>query len=435
MRYGLRDISKFFATPAGRLELRAGVLYRLWPILSRLARRHRRVQLADTTVVAVVGSLGKSTATRAVALVLGAHVPTSLQRNSWSNVALALLRVPRGTPHCVIEVGIDGPGQMQRYASVVLPDVTVVTSIASEHHRSLGALATTRDEKAWMVRVLPATGTAVLNGDDPNVAAMRGGTTARVVTFGFGPGCDVRGLECTMQWPDGMRLRLAAFGEEGHATLRLFGRHLAYAALAAVAAATACGVPLATALERLQSLTPVPGRMAPVTLPGGIIVLRDDFKSTLETIETALQTFATIPAKRRIVVLGDISEPPGSQTSLYQDVGLRVAAVAQHLVVVGPRRSLERYRTGARQGGMPRAAIHAGGRTPQEAVDLLRGLLQPGDVVLLKGRDTQRLERIQLLLAGRAVVCDLTFCNLRETDCAHCPMLERGAHRGHAAVP
>jgi len=164
--------------------------------------------------------------------------------------------------------------------------------------------------------------------------------------------------------------------------------------------------------------------MQPISLPDDVVVLRDDFKSSLETIHAALDVFSDVPARRRIVLLGDISEPPGHQRPLYQALGERVARIASHFIVVG--HGLEAYHSGARRGGMAKAAIIDGGRTPQQAVKVLRKLLQPGDVMLIKGRDTQKLDRVRLILQGRRVMCDIRFCNLRMMDCENCPMLETG---------
>ena len=101
-----------------------------------------------------------------------------------------------------------------------------------------------------------------------------------------------------------------------------------------------------------------------------------------------------------------------------------MAAIASHFIVVG--RQHEAYASGARKAGMPKSAIVDAGRTPQQAANALAALLKPGDVVLLKGRDTQKLDRVRLVLQGRNVRCDLTFCNLRTENCETCPMLARG---------
>jgi UDP-N-acetylmuramyl pentapeptide synthase len=425
VRFRLTDLPALLATSAGREQIRRGLGYRAWPVSSRIAQLHRLTLARRTRVVAIVGSFGKTTTARAIAAVLGQPLQGTLGRNAFSAVAGAVLRIAPGQRHAVIEVGIADIGQMRPYARTVRPDVTVVTAIGSEHHRSLGTLAVTRDEKAWMLRALPASGIAVLNGDDPNVTWMRGETRARIVTFGLSEACDVRARNLRFDWPHGSRFDLTAFGETvTDIRVRLFGEPMVRAALAAIAVARSEGVALADALARLEGLAPTPGRMEPVALPGGVTILRDDHKGAIETMGAALAAFAGIPAKRRIVVLGEITEPPAPQRASYRAVGAQVASAASLFVVVG--RMLDSYSVGARRAGMPAEAIVDGGRTAASAAAVLRPLLREGDVVLVTGRGTQALDRVRLILEGRDVRCDITFCTLRRDTCDGCGMLERG---------
>lgn len=428
MRYRLRDIPEMLRTPLGRLLIRRGVNYQLWPIAFRLAQLYRSTVVRRTRVIAVVGSLGKSTTLRAVASVIGMAVEPFPVGNAWTGVAHAILNIRRYQTHAVIEVGITAPGQMEAYARMVRPSVAIVTSIASEHQRSLGSLEVTRAEKARMVRALPPSGTAILNGDDPNVLWMRGQTAGQVVTFGYGESCDVRASDVRLDWPRGTRFRLRAFGQERDVATRLIGRHMVYPVLAAIAVSQIEGYPLDQTLSRLQALAPTAGRMEPLELANGVLLLRDDFKSTLETIHSALDAMAEIPG-RRIVLMGDISEPPIPQRPAHGALGERVAGFAAFFITVG--NAFLPYRSGARRGGLANDYIIDGGRTPRQAAQALAKVVQPGDVVLLKGRDTQKLERVHLILEGHQVGCDIRFCNLRAMSCADCPMLERGwgAHR------
>jgi len=424
MRYRWRDLPHLFVTPAGRAQLREGVHFRLWPVTSRAAELYRRTVARRTRVVAVVGSFGKSTTMRAVAMVLET-APASLLNNAWGAVSRAVLRIRRGQRHAVIEVGIADVGQMRRYARVVRPDITVVTSIGSEHHRSLRTLDVTRDEKAWMVRALGPGGIAVLNGDDANVMWMASQTRARIVTYGFGEACEVRAVDAQLDWPRGMRFRLVAFGTERAVALRLVGRHMVYPALAALAVAQVEGMPLDDAIARVSALEPTLGRMQLVALPNGVIVIRDEFKSAIETIEAALEVFGEVPARRRIAVLGDISEPPDRQQhAAYRRIGTMVGRVADRMLITG--RMHDDYVSGARRAGLPDRSISVTGRTPQAIAAELSALLEPGDVVLLKGRDTERLARVALILQGRTVRCDIRECTLRTVGCDSCAMLERG---------
>jgi len=418
-------------TPAGRIQVGNGIAYRLWPVLSRLGRLYRVTAARNVRLTVVVGSFGKSTTTRAVATALAAPLPKSVLANAWSSIALRLLRTRPTQEHAVIEVGIAAPGQMARYARMLRPDTVVVTSIGSEHQRTIGSLDAIRDEKARMVEELQRSGTAVLNGDDANVIAMKERTQARVVTFGFDEACDVQATRVSMDWPEGMRFHVRAFGEEREARIRLIGRHMVYPALAAIAVARVHGLSLDDTLLRLESVPPTPGRMEPVALPNGSIALRDDYKSTLETIHVALEEFAEIPVPGRVVMLGDVWDPPEPEDPIYEALGARVARIASHFVVVGE--NLQRYEAGALPAGMEAQAVTYGGHTPQEAAEALRKVLRPGDVVLIKGRRSQRLDRVRMILQGRSVRCDLDYCDLRTIDCEECPMLEIG-WAGHRAI-
>jgi UDP-N-acetylmuramoyl-tripeptide--D-alanyl-D-alanine ligase len=255
---------------------------------------------------------------------------------------------------------------------------------------------------------------------------MAGQTRARVRTFGFGAGSDVRASDVALDWPRGTRFRLHAAGQTRLVRTRLIGRHMVYPILAAVAVGLEEGLRLDELLPRLAALAPTPGRLEVVGLANGALVLRDDCKSTVETLDAALDVLAAVRAGRRLVVLGEIDDPLGSPWPHYRRVGERVGRIATRAVIVGTAESFRHYAAGASKTGLgAHALVHAGPHV-HAAVELLRGELGPGDVVLLKGRWGQRLERVALALAGRRVTCDITACSLRGRRCARCPMLGRG---------
>ncbi|HSW48523.1 MAG TPA: hypothetical protein VLH09_00030, partial [Bryobacteraceae bacterium] len=225
-----------------------------------------------------------------------------------------------------------------------------------------------------------------------------------------------------LDWPQGMRFRLHMDGQERLIQLRLLGRHMVYPALAAAAVAAAQGVPPGEVVPRLAALTPALGRMVPRPLPNGATIICDTLKSGLETIHASLDLLAGIPAARKIVVLGPISEPPGPQGPLYRALGARIAEIAQLAVFVD---SFREYKAGVRRAGMPREACRDAGHGISGAAEYLHRELRAGDVVLIKGRRNQRLERIALALEGRAVRCRLVTCNVGATHCDRCSQLER----------
>jgi UDP-N-acetylmuramyl pentapeptide synthase len=421
--YTWRDIPSFLRTSIGRKRLWIAALRRLWPLLRPLAMIYRRTALRHTCLVVVTGSFGKTTTARAVSVALeGAD-----QNVNWYNfkggVAMTVLKTPPWRRFAVIEAGIDGVGQMIHYAKMIRPDVAVVTCIGSEHNRSLGSLQSTRNEKVKILAGLSPRGVAVLNGDDPNVRWMATQTQNKIITFGVGETNQVRASNITLNWPEGTQFKVQANGRTCEMTMKLLGRHMVYPILAAIATALAQGFSLDQILPPLQELSPTPGRLEPIRLPNGALILRDDFKSSLETIHAALDLFSQVPAERRMVVLGEVSEPPGSQGPIYREIGERIASIASRAIFIGG--NFQRYAAGIRRGGLPSSSIMDAGKSVLKAVELLREDLRRGDVVLIKGRDTQRLDRITLALTGRKVCCDIDFCDTRAVRCGTCPNLER----------
>jgi UDP-N-acetylmuramyl pentapeptide synthase len=426
MKNRFRDIPSLMLNPLGRLTLARSVFQFFWPVFFRGAYLYRRTFVRKTRIVAVVGSLGKSTTARTVTAALGGRVDRLSERNSYSFLSRAIFRVRPRDRHAVIEVGVGAVGEMAVYARMIRPDITVVTTIASEHQRSFGTLEVTRAEKSEMVSPMTEEGIAVLNGDDPNVMWMAEKTRARVITFGFNGENDVRASDVELDWPNGTRFKLHAGGTTRDVRVRLIGPHMVYTVLAAAAVATAEGFTVESILPALEAIESTPGRMHPVVLANGAIVLRDDYKGPVESFDAALDVFSQIPARRRIVVLGEVTEPPGSQGAVYKRLGERVGRVASRVIFLGSRKTFKSYVTGAKLGGLPRTELIHVGKSVLDAVDAIPKDLGEGDVVLIKGRDTQRLERVCFALAGRRVLCDISYCDTRATMCAYCAMLERG---------
>lgn len=404
--------------------MRQRLLRVLWPALRCVAILYRRTFLRRTRIVVVVGSFGKTTTVRAVSAALGTRLSLA-GGNAFESIVWTMLRVRPGERHAVFEVGVDTPGQMAAYVDMLRPDITVVTSVGSEHNRGFGTLEVTRDEKATMVRCLPPSGLAVLNGDDPNVLWMRGQTKAHVWTFGFDEANDVRGSDVSLSdWPNGTRFTAYSNAEPYPMSIRLIGRPNICAALAATVVALAEGFTLDDVQQRLGGLAPTPGRLQPVLLENGAVVLRDDFKSPLETIEVALDILSQIPAKRRMVVLGRVTEPQGRQGDVYRYLGERVGSSACRAIFLCGKRNSS-CRAGAVKAGMSSTAITIGG-DPFKAVEQLEHDLGPGDVVLVKGALSQHLERITLALQGRKIRCRIKHCKVKDFACSECPALDKG---------
>lgn len=410
----------------GRRTILRSVILKLRPILMPIAGFYRRFFLRNTCFIAVIGSFGKTTTTKALNAVLLMKQPEGINLNPESYVALDILRTRPKSNFAVFEAGIDRPGRMARFAWMIKPDIVVVTSIGSEHHATLGTLENTRNEKADTLRALPPSGIAVINGDDPNVLWMKTQTQARVVTFGFDKNADVRCLSGNIQNPFQMHSYIEIHGQTLELNTRLVGKVMIYPILAALSVAWVKQIDLFSIKHILEKIHSAPGRLQPVVLQNEAIVLRDDFKAPLETYKTALETFKNIPAKRRIAVIGEIEEIDGKVGAAYRRLGEQVASVADKVIFIGGKKRLRPFRSGLRNKGFFDDPIVHYAKNVKEVADILKKFLVPGDLVLLKGASSQKLKRVLSCLNGHRVECELKKCTIRFTECKNCPMLERG---------
>jgi UDP-N-acetylmuramoyl-tripeptide--D-alanyl-D-alanine ligase len=379
------------------------------PLLYGTAWLWRRL-MVRTTFVAVTGALGKTTTKELLADILASHgrvFRTWRNQNATSSVALNVLRVRPWHRYAVLEVATAAPGIMQRSARLVRPDAAVVLNVLATHTTAFATLDEHAVEKAELLRWVRPGGLAVLNVDDPYVRAMADACAVRVVRAGRGEDCDYRAADVEARWPE----RLGFTLRHGDASLRvatqLVGTHWQPAALAAIAAAHALGVPLAQAVDAALRTPPFPGRLQPVALPGGEIVLRDDYNASIDTIETSMRVLAEAPAARRMLVITDLSDFGRNRKQRLKYLAGLAARSVDALVIVGENAAYGRRR--AIENGLAEDQVHAFDLL-RDAALFLRGALRPGDLVLLKGRTTDHAARV-------------FFAQLGESGCwkEHCP--------------
>jgi UDP-N-acetylmuramoyl-tripeptide--D-alanyl-D-alanine ligase len=386
---------------------------------------HRATLGRRTKLIAVTGSFGKTTATRAVAAILGE--PTDLERvpNAFSRMFFRALRQTSGRPVAVIEVGIGRPNQMRRYARAIRPQIAVVTSVGWEHELYFpDGLEGIRAEKSELVSALPADGFAVLNRDDSNVMWMAQRTKARILTFGRHPDSDVAIVRIE---PDaaGTRVTLRVRGVDHALHTSLIGSVAALPIAAAVAATIAAGVDVRQAVRAVESLTPSMRRLEPVRLASGARALLDDTKGTPATALAAFDAVAELPHGRHVAVLGNIPKTtPEPVAPVYRQLGRRAGEVFDRIVFIhladGP---YEMYRQAAIEGGLAPERISRTSSV-KEAAEMLRTELRAEDTLLLKGHFTDHLSRIAMQLQGIDVRCRLPSCAIRGPDwCSRCPLV------------
>ncbi len=429
MRYRISELPGLLSTAQGRRALFMGQLSRFWPLFRFLAGLHRRFRLGNTRIIAVIGSLGKTTTARAVASVVEDHNLEGF-RNADYAVIQNLLKYSAKDRFAVLEVGIEKPGQMRLHARMIRPDIVIVTSIASEHILSFKTLEGIRKEKAEMIRAMAVNGTAILNADDPNVMWMAAQAGSRIVTFGINKNADVKASNIVNNFPHGMSFDACVKGCKYRCLIPFLGRHMIYPALAALALASSENLDISAACSALSKVSPVESRMQPVLLDSGAWVIRDDFKSTRESIWAALDTLEQCQAKRKILVLGAASEITNDlRYSFHRELGERIAGIADSAFIINRKEMFHSICQGAKKSGMDEKRFHRIEGNLLSVIPLLPRDLGQGDLILVKGRTNQRLARITLALAGKKIGCLVASCPNRNLFCDTCPWLETGVEK------
>jgi UDP-N-acetylmuramoyl-tripeptide--D-alanyl-D-alanine ligase len=366
--------------------------------LGRLAARHR-AKFAGP-VVAITGSIGKTTAKELTAAVMATRYqvlkPTSSFNNQWG-LPLTLLRLGPEHQAAVVELGTNQRGEIATLAAIARPTVGVVTVVAPVHTEFLGSIDGVRDEKAALVRALGADGVAVLNADDPRVASMARECAGRVVTYGVAPEATVRAAGEVVDGETGLRFTLETGGRRAAVLLSLGGRHNVTNALAAAAVGVALGIDLEDIVRGLGEARG-PARRGQWVVAGDVTILDDTYNASPASVRAALAMLAARRRGRRaVVVLGDMLELGALTDEAHREIGRAVAELpADELVGVG--RACALAIEAARTAGIAEA-YHA--KSYDDAVAHLVKRLAPGDVVLVKGSRGMRMERVVDALVAR----------------------------------
>ncbi|MCB8878805.1 UDP-N-acetylmuramoyl-tripeptide--D-alanyl-D-alanine ligase [Acidisoma cellulosilytica] len=352
-------------------------------------------------LVAVTGSVGKTTTKEMLRRILAAEAPTHAAVASYNNhwgVPLTLARMPRDSRFCVAEIGMNHPGEIAPLAALARPHVAVITNVASVHIGHMGSLAAIAAEKAAILSGLEPGGIAVLPADSPEFATLAGAAGAhRVIRFGKSETAKAR-LVAVNSDADGASVSMSLDGMPLSFRLAAPGEHMALNAVAAIAAAVAMGLDPHHASAALDGFSAVSGRGARrrLTLPDGEALLLDEsYNASGPSVRAALAVLALQPARRRIAVLGDMRELGEASAAEHLALLPDVIAHADLLFACGPemKRLYE---------SVPEWQRAAHTLTSAELAPLVVAALRAEDAILVKGSLGSRMAIIINALPVRA---------------------------------
>ena len=379
--------------------------------------------LFRTTIVAITGSVGKTSAKDAIAAILRSRyrvISTKGSNNHSRGMFLTLMRVRPWHRFAVIELGLSGPGQMKWMSMVLQPDVAVWVNVARTHTMQFKTLETVAREKSLLVSGLRPGGVAILNRDNPYIAAYAPPAGVRTVYYGSGAGADFRWSEAESRWPERLRFTMAGGGETVAVESRFVGRHWTSSLMAGMATCAALGVRPAASAAVIARLEPPLARLSPMEVACGATILRDEHNGSVDTLEVAIAVMEEAEAERKIIVFSDVSDSKQKPRRRANALGRTAARVADAVVFIGEH------------GGHGVAAAVEAGMDPgqvwhfydiEAAANHMKKEVRRGDLVLLRGRATDHLSRIYLAMTGE-VGCWRNTCE-RLTLCDGCPELRK----------
>lgn len=363
--------------------------------LARLAMAVAR-RLPQVTIAGITGSSGKTSTKDLTAQLVERLGPTVAPEGSYNNefgFPLTVLRADERTRYMVLELAARGAGHIASLCEVAPPRIGAVLNVGHAHTGEFGGIEEVARAKGELAEALPGDGVAVLNADDPRVAAMAGRTAARVVTFGLG-NADVSAADIRLDALGRPAFTLVTAAGSAPVRLALHGAHNVPNALAAAAIAAEMGLGVAEIADGLSAATARSRwRMEVRRNPGGVTVINDAYNANPESVRAALDALRHMARGRRsFAVLGQMAELGEESRASHEEAGAQAAGTGvAGLIVVG--KEAEPILAGALASpGWHGEAI--GVPDGPAALAALRNRLAPGDVVLVKASRAAALESV-----------------------------------------
>ena len=349
--------------------------------------QHVRQRLTDCVVVAITASSGKTSTKDLLSAVLaefGATIAPIGSFNTEVGVPLTIFRADESTRFLILEMGMRGVGHIELLCQIASPDIGVLLNVGSAHLGLLGSRSEIARAKGELLESLPASGVAILNGDDPLVREQSARTSAKVVYFGHSATCQV--------WAESVRLddqarasfTLAMGDERAEVSLQILGGHFVDNALAVAAVAHELGMATDLIAEQLSSARIASRwRMEVSVTTGGVTIINDAYNANPESMAAALRTLSAMgSARRRWAVLGEMLELGGTSPAEHGKLGVLAAqAQVSRLLCIGTATLVTQAEASAHSSWSGRADW-----VPDvpAAIALLRAELRPTDIVLIK---------------------------------------------------
>jgi UDP-N-acetylmuramoyl-tripeptide--D-alanyl-D-alanine ligase len=340
-------------------------------------------------LIAVTGSVGKTTTRRMIDCVLGSRLSGVTSPRNYNNhvgVPLSLLQLERWHQYAVIELAATGPGEIQQLAQLSQPQIGVITQIADAHLGRFGSQEAIAAAKGELLAELARGGYAILNGDDPALRRLAEGFRNPIILVGRG--ADLRAVQ--VQSGNG-RLQFVVDGQLYE--MPVWGRHHLTAALVAIAIGRLFDFDPEEIASALAGFPGVPMRCE-VSHAAGAMIVNDTYNSSPTAMRAALEMVREIDSPgRRIVVVGDMGDLGDEAPNWHRRLGEEIVNLCGADMLIACGEHAETTASAAAAAGMPSGRSIAC-RSWEQALPVLAEAIESGDIVLVKGARVMGMERL-----------------------------------------
>ena len=368
--------------------------------------------LSQLEIVGITGSVGKTLTQNAIASVLSQKYRTVVGNENLDptfRIPNTILKAKKWDKFLVLEYGVEHPGDMDHYLSLVKPKIAVVTTISPTHLKYLKSVQGVYDQKVKLVESLHKNGHAVLNADDPEVVKMASQTTARIWWYGNKARNGVK-ISHFGENLKGANFRLHYKGQKATVNWKVFGEHQLLSAYAAATVGIVAGLTLKQIAKGLSATRPPEHRLNLITTKDANII-DDTYNASPVAAERSIATLRSLGnSKQKIAVLGQMRDLGHESQELHNELGKQIAkSKINQLITVGKTAST--IAKAALKNGFGGKIIVTS--NTKEALKSLQNSANPKNIILVKGSRHDHLERIVYGLLGKST----------EINCYHCGKL------------
>lgn len=356
--------------------------------LHGLARFHR--QRFSIPVIGITGSNGKTTTKDMIGAVLGSRyqvLKTEANYNNEIGLPMTLLQLTAKHEVAVVEMGMRGKGQIRQLAEIALPTLAVITNVGETHIELLGSIQEIAAAKGELLEVLPVSGLAVLNADNPYVVEMAKKAEHRVTLFGLEQG-DIRAENIQVDGTGMTFLCCSSYGDFS-VSLPTVGKHNIYNGLAAIAVGFALGLEAKEIQKGIGSFNASPMRLH-IEDMGGYIVINDAYNASPMSMAAGIDALFEVAQGRKVAVLGDMLELGEFGVEAHRQIGGKLAVGKIDILVTVGELAAHIVEAAKEQG----VTLAVACKDHEEASNALQKMIVPGDTILIKGSRGMKMENM-----------------------------------------